>query len=80
MKVKREIKFVDRWEVRVKPSVADKLSDRGLAALKQRLKDRAGRYSLEQFKTEANALDWLASLPDGLRTRCEVAEVMFYVF
>jgi len=74
------IKFIDRYEVKIKPKVSAKLSERGREALQARLKSYAGKYSLAHFRTKARADDWLASLPEGLRSRCEVSPVAYFIF
>jgi hypothetical protein len=76
----KRIKFIDRYEVKIKPKVAAKLSERGREALQSRLQSHAGKYSLAHFRTKARAADWLASLPEGLRTRCEVSPVAYFIF
>jgi hypothetical protein len=74
--IRNELTFVDRWEIKIKPKVRSRMTPRGREALVERLKDHAGRrYSIRHFRTRANAEAWLATLPEGLSSRCEVGQV-----
>ena len=75
-----KLEFLDRWEVRVKPSVRKKMTEKGAKALRRRLQDHAGGFSLEHFRSRSNATRWLNDLPEGLRSRCEVSQVAYLVF
>jgi len=76
----KEISYADYWAVEVNPSLKKTMTRKGYRRLWERLQSYAGGYDLSCFRTKKHAKAWLDQLPEGLKSRCQVTEVMHVYF